>query len=221
MDDGKANALSYAMLDALSEAISRAEGEAKALVLAGRPGKFCAGFDLKVMMSGPEGAKGLLQRGGEVLMQLYGSKLPTVAACTGHALAGGALVLLCCDTRIGAEGSFKLGLNEVQIGLPVPVLAYELARDRLSKQGFYTATLQATIYDPKGAAGVGFLDRTAPGEEVLAAALAEAKRLAGLSARAYAFTKSCLRQPIIDRVHAHSEANLVAITKVMAAAMAG
>src|SRR5262245_28233481 len=111
MDDGKANALSDAMIGELIDALTRAEHEATALVLAGREARFCAGFDLKVMMSGPEQAKSLLVRGAELLMRFYGSPIPIVAACTGHALAGGALVLLSTDVRIGAAGPFKIGLN--------------------------------------------------------------------------------------------------------------
>ena len=132
MDDGKANALSNEMIDQLLAALTRAEGEAKAMVLAGRAERFCAGFDLKVMMSGPANATALLTRGSELLLRLYGAKVPLVIACTGHALAGGALVVLTGDLRIAAAGAFKIGLNEVQIGLPVPMLAIKLARDRKS-----------------------------------------------------------------------------------------
>src|SRR5687768_8453991 len=158
MDDGKANALSEAMIDALIGALDRADKEASAIVLAGRADRFCAGFDLKVMMASPESATTLLRRGAELLMKLYASPVPLVIACTGHALAGGALVLLTGDVRIGAAGAFRIGLNEVQIGLPVPVLAMELARDRIVPAELGRATLQATIYSPEDAAKVGYLD---------------------------------------------------------------
>src|SRR5580700_3951192 len=102
MDDGKANALSDVMIAEVGAALARAEKEASAVVLSGRPDRFCAGFDLKVMMSSPEAAKALLRAGADLLMNLYGSPIPVVAACTGHALAGGALVLLTADVRIGA-----------------------------------------------------------------------------------------------------------------------
>src|SRR6185369_13460742 len=130
----------------------RAEKEAQAIVLSGRPDRFCAGFDLKVMMSGPENATALLVRGSDLLMKLYGASIPLVIACTGHALAGGALVLLTGDVRIGAAGAFRIGLNEVSIGMPVPVLAMELARDRLSPTDLACATLMAQIYTPEEAA---------------------------------------------------------------------
>src|ERR1700759_4217907 len=126
MGHGKGNALSNEMIDQLLAALTRAETEAKAMVLAGRPERFCAGFDLKVMMSGPANATALLTRGSELLLRLYAAKVPLVIACTGHALAGGALVVLTGDLRIAAAGAFKIGLNEVLIGLPGPVRALGL-----------------------------------------------------------------------------------------------
>lgn len=211
MDDGKANALSDAMIAELLEALARAEKEATAVVLAGRPERFCAGFDLKVMMSGPEAAKGLLTRGSALLMALYGSPLPVVAACTGHALAGGALVLLTADVRIGAAGAFRIGLNEVSIGLPVPILAMELARDRIATLDLGRATLQAQIYAPEDAARVGFLDEVVPAGEVLARAKAEAGRLGGLSRLAFHGSKKRLRGRTIDHIRATLEEDMRSI----------
>ena len=162
MDDGKANALSEPMIDALTSALSRAESEASAMVLCGRPDRFCGGFDIKVMMSGPEAATALTRRGAALLMKLYGAKVPLVIACTGHALAGGALVVLTGDLRIGAAGSFRIDLNEVSIGLPVPILAMALARDRLTPSELPRATLLSRIYDPEGAVLAGYLDEVLP-----------------------------------------------------------
>jgi enoyl-CoA hydratase len=202
MDDGKANALSDAMIDGLVAALSRAEKEAAAMVLAGRPDRFCAGFDLRVMMSSPDAAKALLTRGADMLTKLYGAKLPLVIACTGHALAGGALVLLTGDVRIGAEGAYRIGLNEVSIGMPVPVLAMELARDRLAPSELTDATLLARIYDPAHAARVGYLDSTTDSATVLDRAKAEATRLAALARPAFEATKSRLRGKTIAHIQA-------------------
>jgi len=193
MDDGKANALSEAMIDGLLEALTRAEGEATAMVLAGRPDRFCAGFDLRVMMASPDAAKALLLRGSKLLTRLYGATLPLVVACTGHALAGGALVVLTGDARIGAAGAYRIGLNEVSIGMPVPALAMELARDRLLPTELTRATLLAQIYGPDDAARAGYLDAVVPADAVLARAKDEAKRLAGLARPAFQATKTRLR----------------------------
>jgi len=200
MDDGKANALSEAMIDALIGALDRADKEASAIVLAGRTDRFCAGFDLKVMMSSPDAAKALLRRGSDLLMKLYGSAVPLVIACTGHALAGGALVLLTGDVRIGAAGAFRIGLNEVQIGMPVPVLAMELARDRIVPAELGRATLQATIYSPDDAAKVGYLDEVVAPGELMARAKAEAARLGALSRFPFSATKRRLRGRTIDHI---------------------
>jgi enoyl-CoA hydratase len=213
MDDGKANALSKEMIDALLAALTRAESEASAMVLAGRPERFCAGFDLRVMMSGPENATALLKAGSELLMRLYGATLPLVIACSGHALAGGALVVLTGDYRIGAAGAYRLGLNEVSIGLPVPVLAMELARDRLSKRALVHATLLAQIYDPEAALAAGYLDATAPADELLARARAEATRLAALPRTAFRATKTRLRGATIAHIRASLEADMRDIMK--------
>lgn len=195
MDDGKANALSPAMVRELGAALDDAEKHGAAVVLAGRPGRFCAGFDLKVMMTSVEAAKSLVASGGELLLRLYTYPRPLVVACGGHALAGGALVVLTGDVRLGiATAPTRIGLNEVAIGMPLPILAMELARDRLVSQELGRATLQATTYTPDEAKVAGYLDDVVSEAELLPRALAEATRLAALAAPAYAATKERLRE---------------------------
>ena len=208
MDDGKANALSVEMIDGLLAALTRAEGEASAVVLTGRPDRFCAGFDLRVMMSGPEQAKALLGRGSELLLRLYGATIPLVIACTGHALAGGALVVLTGDQRFGAQGAFKLGLNEVAIGLPVPVLAMEFARSRLTPAELTHATLLAQIYTPDEAVRAGYLDAVVGAEELLDRAKAEATRLGAMARSAFRATKLRLRGGTIADIRARMDEDM-------------
>jgi enoyl-CoA hydratase len=211
MDDGKANALSISMIDELLQALTRAEGEAKALVLSGRAERFCAGFDLKVMMSSPEAAASLLGRGADLLMRLYGSPLPIVVACTGHALAGGALVLLTADVRIGAAGAYRIGLNEVSIGMPLPILGMELARDRLTTTELARATLRAQIYAPDEAVRAGYLDEVVAAADVVARAKDEAAKLGAFSRIAYHATKTRLREKTIAHIVATIDADMKAI----------
>ena len=198
MDDGKANALSIAMIEQLMAALERATSEAGAVVLTGRPDKFCAGFDLRVMMSGPDAAIDLLRRGSALLMRLFELPLPLVIAATGHALAGGALVVLTGDHRIVADGAYKIGLNEVAIGLPVPVLAMELARARLLPTELTRATLLANIYAPADARTAGYVDAVVPADALATTALTEANRLAALSKPAFVGTKQRLRQATVE-----------------------
>ncbi len=178
IDDGKANAISHDIAAAVHDALGRAREEAGAVVLAGRPGRFSAGFDLATMTSSNEAARHLLTAGAELGLEIFEFPKPVVIACTGHALAMGGILLFCSDIRIGAEGSFKIGLNEVAIGMPVPRFAVDLGRDRLTKAAFTRAINHATVYDPESAVVAGFLDRVVPAEDTVPAAIAEAAELA-------------------------------------------
>jgi enoyl-CoA hydratase len=189
MDDGKANALGHDMIDGLTAALARAEGEAEAVVLTGRPQRLSGGFDLKVMTSTPEGVRALVTAGAELMLRIYTFPRPVVVACTGHALAAGAILLLASDVRVGARGNFKIGLNEVAIQLTLPLFALELARDRLSKRHFSAAVTQARIFDPDGAKDAGYLDLIEAPERVLDVALERARALATLPDPAFRNTK--------------------------------
>lgn len=211
LDDGKANVFSNAVLETLEGLVDRAEADhARALVLVGRPGRFSAGFDLGEMTSGVEQMRALVARGARWWLRVYGLGMPTVAACTGHALAGGAITLLSCDVRIGADGPAKIGLNEVAIGMPLPKFAVELARERLLKSHFVLATL-GTTFDPAGAVAAGYLDRVVPAESVVDEALAEARRLGELRTGAVARTKANARQALIDVLEAGIDADMATV----------
>jgi enoyl-CoA hydratase len=199
LDDGKANALGHAALDALDAALDRAEAEADAVALLGRPGRFSAGFDLEVITSSTEAMRALVARGARTTMRLFGFPRPVVAGCTGHALAAGALLLLACDHRVGADGPFKLGLNEVTVGMPVPQWAVELARYRIPPSAFDTALL-GRIYDPTGAVAAGFLDDIDAPEAIEEVTIAAAARYATLRRGAVAGTKQRARGAVVASI---------------------
>jgi enoyl-CoA hydratase len=207
-DDGKANVLSYATLDALDAALDQAEAEASAVCFVGREGMMSAGFDLAVMTAGPDAARDLAARGGNLLMRLYLHPQPVVVAVTGHALAAGALFVMACDVRIGADVPAKIGLNETSIGMPLPIFALALAEDRLARPALVRATVTAEIYDPHGAAEVGYLDRVVPADAVVDEAVTEARRLGSYSSMAYAQTKENLRADTVARVRERGAADL-------------
>lgn len=212
LDDGKANALSPATIAALHRALDRAEREAAAVLLVGRPGRFSGGFDLSVMTGAPEGLRGLVKAGAELLLRLYLYPRPIVAACTGHAIAAGALLLLASDLRIGARGPFKIGLNEVAIQLTLPVFAMELARDRLTARWFTAAVTQAHIFDPHGAYEAGYLDQLAAPEALLETARAQAQRLAALPHPAFGETKRRERGTTVERIRATLDEDITGLT---------
>jgi enoyl-CoA hydratase len=200
IDDGKANAISPDLVSAVDGALDRAEKEARCVVIAGRPGRFSAGFDLGVMRQGGEAVHDMVTGGAEMAIRLFGFPTPVVIACTGHALAMGAVLLLAGDTRLGAKGEFKIGLNEVAIGMTLPVFAVEFSRSRLSARHLARAVLESEIYTPVTAVEAGFLDRVVAPEALLDEARAEAQRLAKLDLKAHYETKLHLRGQIIRRM---------------------
>jgi enoyl-CoA hydratase len=201
MDDGKANAINFEMIAALNAVLDKAEAEAKAIVLAGRDGRFSGGFDLNAFASlGADGVYKLLDAGAELLLRLYGGPLPVVAACTGHAIAMGVFILNACDTRVGTSGDYKIGANEAVTGMQLPIFAMELSRDRLSPTHLTRATIQGFIYDPAGAVEAGYLDMLADADKVEATALAVAGQLAQLPGKAYAWNKKSIRKGTLDRI---------------------
>jgi enoyl-CoA hydratase len=203
MDDGKANAINFDMIAALNAALDQAETDAKAIVLAGRDGRFSGGFDLNAFASlGADGVYKLLDAGAELLLRLYGGPLPVVAACTGHAIAMGTFILHACDTRVGASGEYKIGANEAITGMNLPIFALELSRDRLNPTHLTRATVQGFIYDPAGAVEAGYLDMTVALEKVEATAIGIAAQLAQLPGGSYAWNKNALRITTLDRIKA-------------------
>ena len=201
VDDGKVNVLTHEVVAAVRESLNRAEQEAKAVVIAGRPGKFTAGFDLKQMQSGPEAAGNLFRAGMDLFVRHYEFPIPVVAACTGHALAAGAIWLMCCDVRIGADVEAKIGLNETAIGMVLPNSVVALARDRLSPRHVHSSVLLARLYSPAEAVEVGYLDWLVPADELEEAAVTEAAGLAeSLSMRAFASTRRVIRGPVAKSI---------------------
>lgn len=201
LDDGKVNVLTHEVIAAQHDCLNRAEQEAKAVVMAGRPGKFTAGFDLKVMQSGPEAARDLFRAGMDLFVRLYEFPIPVVAACTGHAFAAGAIWLMSCDVRIGADTPTKIGLNETAIGMVLPTSVVTLARDRLSPRHVHSSVLLARLYSPAEAVDVGYLDWVVPEDELEHAAMSEAAGLAeGLVLKAFAGTRRVIRGPVATSV---------------------
>ena len=174
IDDGKVNAVNDALLDDLEAALDAATG-ARAIVLSGRTGVFSGGFDLAVVGQGGPAAEDLVRRGGRIVSRLYSSPVPVVVACTGHAVAMGAVLLLATDYRVGSDGEFAVGLNEVAIGMPMPALVVALAKERLTASRLTEAVLLARMWTTPEAVEVGFLDEVVPTDAVLATALDRAK----------------------------------------------
>jgi enoyl-CoA hydratase len=210
MDDGKVNVMSVALLEALHAAFDRAEREKSIVVLTGRDKTFSAGFDLTVFAKGEaREIYDMMRLGSELALRVLSFPSPVVAACNGHALPMGAFLMLAADVRVGADGPFKIGLNEVAIGLAVPSFALELARQRLTPAYFSMAAMTGKLFAPHEAMQAGFLDRVVAPEELQATADTIAEELTKIDLAAHAATKQRARGPAITAVRAAIDAEII------------
>jgi enoyl-CoA hydratase len=205
MDDDKANALSPRMTKELNAALDLAKDDEAVVILTGRPGKFSAGFDLSVMKQGPEATNNMIKAGALLAERLLSFPTPVVIACNGHALAMGALLLASVDHRIGTEGDFKIGLNEVAIGMTMPWFGIEIARARLSTMYFGRSVVNAQIYDPSGAVTAGFLDQVVSEDSLMSSALQAAEAFTSLDMQAHYATKMRVRADSLTAIRAAIE----------------
>ncbi|RBP30690.1 enoyl-CoA hydratase [Marinobacter pelagius] len=189
LNNGKANALSHEVFEALNKALDQAEQDKAVVILTGQPGVFSAGYDLKEMQKGPQEAAALVKVGSTLTRRLAAFPLPVIGACSGHAIAKGAFILLSVDHRIGVEGPFKLGLNEVAIGMTMHHAGIEIARHRLHPPHFYRSVVNAEIYNPEGAVEAGYLDEVVGQDRLLERASALANQFKQLNMRAHRETK--------------------------------
>ncbi|MEZ5296735.1 MAG: crotonase/enoyl-CoA hydratase family protein [Ilumatobacteraceae bacterium] len=202
MDDGRANALSPDMQEAIGAALDRAAADAAAVVLAGREGRFSAGFDLSVMSAGGQAVVDMVIGGFDLSLRLLEWPRPVVVACTGHAMAMGAFLLLSADERIGADGPFKIAANEVAIGMTMPHTAVALMRMRLTPPAFQRSAILAETFDLAGAVTAGYLDRLVAPDAVVATARERAVALLALDAQAHRDTKARVRAIGLDEMSA-------------------
>jgi enoyl-CoA hydratase len=209
MDDGKVNVFSIPVLRALHGAFDQAEQDETVVLLQGRPGCFSAGFDLGTLSGPPEDALTLLRLGASLAERILSFPAPVVVACTGHAFPAGAFLLMAADARLGADGPFRLGLNEVRIGLTLPWFAIVLARHRLTPAHFDHATVTGDMFDPHTARGSGLLDAVVPPAELHDRAHSVAQDLASIDRSAHAATKLRVRKPVLDALRHAIETELV------------
>lgn len=208
MDDGKANALSNVMQAEIGSALDRAEDDdVKAVVLAGRPGRFSGGFDLGVLNAGGPDAVTMLRGGFELAERLLTFPKPVVIACTGHAIAMASFLLLSTDYRVGAVGEFRIQANEVAIGLILPYPAITLLRGRLTTPAFDRAVGLAESFSPEEAVAAGFLDRVVEPEQVVTEAQAAAASFTALDPGAHVASKLRARAALLAELRAGIESD--------------
>jgi enoyl-CoA hydratase len=216
MDDGKVNALSPRMIEAIRGALDRAEADGAIVVLTGRAGTFSAGFDLAVLRAGGAETAAMIRAGFELAERVLSFPRPVVVACSGHAIAMGVFLLLSGDYRIGVAGAYKLVANEVAIGLTMPRPAVEILSHRLSPTCLTRALALSEAFAPDAAVAAGFLDRVVPPEELDATAHQLAAQLAALDATAHRESKLRMRAEVLARIRSGIEADAADFAAMLA-----
>jgi enoyl-CoA hydratase len=183
------------MTHELMNRLDQAEAAGAVVVLTGRASTFSAGFDLRCEQSQwPE----MMASGGRLAERLLSFPFPVLIACNGNAIAMGALLLNAADYRVGTSGEFKLGLNEVALGMTLPWFAIELARHRLTRRYFDICTVTGTMLDPDEARTAGFLDELVSADELAAATRERALALTGIDMGAHLATKLRVREQVLS-----------------------
>ena len=204
-DDGKANVLNSTSLSALDQALE-ASRSAKAVLLKGREGCFCGGLDLKTLPSlEPAALNATLKQFADLCVKLLTFPRPIVAAVDGHAIAGGTVILLCCDARVGSARTMKIGLSEVAIGLALPSFVIRLAERAVPADELIEAVLHGRLYSSQEAAKMGYLGSVVSEGEVLERSRELATKLGALPNPAYRTTKERMLKPMLSSMEQFSE----------------
>lgn len=197
LQNGKVNAISHSVIEQLNQALDQAEQHKAVVVITGHPGMLCAGFDLNVMRESHDAANVLVAHGFQLLRRLLVFPYPVLIACSGHAVALGAFFCLVGDYRIGVVGDFKIGLNEVAIGMTMPYTATELAKARLTPAYFNRSVLLAEMFSPEQAVNAGFLDQVVNEDEFMSTVAGIAQAMTKLNMKAHHQTKLRARAELL------------------------
>jgi enoyl-CoA hydratase len=199
MHDGKANVMSAAMLGALHDAFDRAEQDKTVTVLMARGKHFSGGFDLNVFARGTAQEQyAMARKGADLAVRVLSFPLPVVAACQGNAYPMGAFLIMSSDHRVAAEGDYRIGLNEVAIGLTPPRFAIEIARQRLTPAYFSRTVVNGEMFGPAEAVTAGFFDRVVPAPDLERAAHEAALALTRINFDRHAAAKKLARGTAIE-----------------------
>jgi Delta3-Delta2-enoyl-CoA isomerase len=171
----------------------------RALVLSGRPGMLSGGLDVPVLLTLDRAAmQRFLVDFFALLRAIAASPIPIVVAITGHAPAGGAVLSIFCDRRVMADGEWRIGLNEVEVGLSLPrVIHSALVRvvgvreaERLGVGGLLISAAEALA--------IGLVDELVPLEAVVERALERSRDLLALPPRAMTVTRALARRDLVE-----------------------
>lgn len=216
LDRPPANAIDETLLGDLLAAIERARGDdaVRAVVLTGAGAFFCGGFDLGSARRDDAATARLNVLYRDAHLALLTLPKPTLAMVNGHATAGGFVLALACDYRLGREGDYKVGVNEVAIGASYPLVAHEIVALRLPHARAAEVVLGAALYPASQATRLGLVDELLPDDRFSATVLRRAARMGGFPRDAYAHAKARLIAAAVARVAAETPEEAAAASAI-------
>lgn len=206
LECGKANAIDGALLETLGTALDEALSEdARAVVVTGYDRFFSAGLNLKNLPDTHKGMSAFVETFDHGMRRLWSFPLPTVAAINGHAIAGGCVLAAACDVRVAADGDYRVGLSEIDLGVPFPASALEILRAAIDAAWLTELVLGGRLLGPKDAREAGLLHAVVPSESLMPESLARADRLGAKPQPAFRRTKETLRADALARIEARAD----------------
>jgi enoyl-CoA hydratase len=196
IDRPRRGAIDAAFIDWFETQLSAAAGAP--LLISGAPESFCAGIDLRFLLT-LEGRslEHFLQRLDGMFRALYEYPGPVVGLVEGHAIAGGAVLLCCCDQRVSAaRDKIRIGLTEVALGACFPPSIMRICRDRVPRRFHEEVLLGAGLYSPAEALQLGLVDRVE--QDAAGVARETLAQLASHPRGAYEDTKRTLREGVAE-----------------------
>jgi len=202
MRAGKANAIGPAWLGRMETLLDEALAtEPRALVITGYESFFSAGLDLPALDAlGRDQMGSFVMAFSRTMLRVFELPLPVIAAVNGHAIAGGCVLALQADVRIGARTDFRMGLNEVQLGIALPAMVLETLRAQVPPQSLLPVALEGGLFAPDEALALGLLHELVAPEHLEQRAAERALELATLPPRAFAAIKRAIRAPVVQRL---------------------
>lgn len=203
------NALDPTLVAALTQALNDAAGSARAVVLSGSPGLFSAGLDIKSLLALDRDAMAQFWSAFfDLLRTLATLDVPVIAALTGHSPAGGTVMAIFCDQRVMAAGEFKMGLNEVQVGMAMPPVIHVGIQRLVGARQAERLCVGGLLIGPDEAQRIGLVDEVVPLDQVVARAIARAGALLALPPVAMSATRRMCRA---DLAAAFADPNITSV----------
>lgn len=201
---GKANAMDLEFCTAVADLLRRlGRDDGRAVIVTGRGAIFSAGVDLlRLLDGGPEYARQFVPALASMCDALLRFPKPLVAAINGHAIAGGCIVGCAADRRIMVNGTGRIGVPELKVGVPFPDIALEVLRAALPTHVLHDLVWTGATLDVASARERGLIHEIVEAEDLLPRALAIADELARPGPDVVRITKAQLRAPSLARMDA-------------------